>query len=165
MMSDASTAESLTEDRHFRPQRWRFAIIFVIAAGTLGGIAWFAPVALLYAVPVFAVVLAVVAFAHAGLILTDEGIEWYALRPRWRFRKIPWHAVLEVKRSLFGLFGPIRLVVEFGRYEAWVWGTPRPGRRLDFEIWTRGLVGGEELLPAIQERLKARDEAAAPSAR
>jgi len=162
MMSDNATPRR-PEPRHFRPQQWRFGIAAVLMTVTLAATAWMAPVSLLGTVPLFAIVLAVAAFGNPGVILSEEGIAWYALRSGWRFRKIPWQAVLEAKRSFLGLLGPVRLVVESGRYEVLVWGTPRPGRNLDVEIWTNALVGGEELLQALRDWLRARGRVSAPA--
>lgn len=144
----------------FPPQQYRFMIGAVLAVAAIGAAGWLAPLALLFVVPLFAVVLAIGAFSNAGLILSDDGIEWYALRRKWRFRKVPWSAVIGVRRRFLGL-DPIVLTVEGGRYERWVWGTPRRDRPIDFGIWTNALVGGGDVLAALRRRLAEREPATA----
>lgn len=141
----------------FRPLRLRFVIIIAITLTALGLIAAKFPMALWYAFPLFGLVLVLAAFLNAGLILSDEGIAWYAVHPGWRFRKVPWSAVLDVHRGLFGLGGQIVLVVKSGRYEPWVWGTPRRDEQIEIEIWPNTLASGEEVLPSLQQWLSSQD--------
>jgi hypothetical protein len=147
------------ETQHFAPNALFLIIPFAIGGAALGLIAWFAPLALFFAAPVLGVILAIGALGNAGVILSPEGIEWYALDPRWRFRKVPWHAVVEVRKGILGIGGRIRLVVHAGRYEPWVWGTPTPGSLDDIEMHPVVLVRGDELLEALRAWLKWRDAA------
>ncbi len=128
----------------FRPWWVALAIPIVFMAITTGIVAWISPIALLYTLPVFGIVLVLLVTGIEGLILTEEGIAWYALHPRWVFRRVPWSGVIKARRGFigFGTFsvGPIMLTVEFRRYELWVWGKPRPDKRATIEIWQRWLV-------------------------
>jgi hypothetical protein len=74
---------------------------------------------------------------HGGLILTDDGIAWYILRPAWRYRFIPWSAVRDVRKFLFVLH-PVRLIM-------------KPGER-ELCVWPKEYIGGERLWDAIHER-------------
>jgi hypothetical protein len=88
---------------------------------------------------------------HGGIVVSDRGIEWYAVHPRWRYRFVPWDCVLDVRKSIFGL-QPIHLIVKHGRYEPWVWGRPRRGERMDIEIWSIGYAGGDAIWDAVRSR-------------
>jgi hypothetical protein len=101
--------------------------------------------------------LAFCALLHGGLVISHEGIEWYILRPKWRYRFIPWHVVLDVRKSLFGVLHPIRLIVKHGRYEPWLWGTPQPDRKMDVEIWPNGYADGEAIWDTIHQFWSSRD--------
>jgi hypothetical protein len=160
-MPDTTTHATLPECEHFRPRRVLLVLPFAVAVATVAGIGWWAPIGLVYAVPLMGLMLALVALGNSGLIVSREGIEWYALHPNWRFRKIPWHAVVDVRKGLLGLGGWISLTVESGRYEPWAWGTPRPGRQLTIEIRPLALVRGDEVLDAIRNRLALAREVAA----
>ena len=96
-------------------------------------------------------------------MISSEGIEWYILRPKWRYRAIPWRAVLDVRKSLFGL-QPIRLIVEHARYEPWLWGTPQRDRQMDIEIWPNAYTGGEAIWDVIRQFWSSRDRVAGVAA-
>ena len=87
--------------------------------------------------------------SHGGLVVSPDGLAWYILRPRWRYRVVPWNAVFEVHRT-FGFLEPIRLDVRQGRYEPWVWGKPQPNRVLTLEVWSNGYAGGSVLWETIR---------------
>lgn len=152
-MSDATPPAR----RVFRRQWHRFAVPAAVAVAAFGGFAWRIPDGLWVAIPGLCVSLLFCACLHGGLTLTREGIEWYVIRPNWRFRTIPWAAVRDVRKSLFGLLPRIRLVAAPGRYELWVWGTPRPDRPMEVEIWTQGLTGGDAVWDAIHQFWSPRD--------
>jgi hypothetical protein len=67
------------------------------------------------------------------------------------------YSVLDVQKTLFSLLHPIRLIVEHGRYEPWVWGTARRDRQLDIEIWPNGDAGGEAIWDVIRAFRSSRD--------
>jgi hypothetical protein len=161
-MSDALTAPTRQpEPRHFRPRWVRFVLAGAAALGACGLVASISPAALLFAAPCLALALALAAFGNAGLALTREGVAWYALHPRWRFRMVPWDSVLGARRGPTER-GPIRLSVEAGRYEAWVWGNPRGDRQCSPEIWVDALIDGDEVLGAIEDWLRWRDREVEP---
>jgi hypothetical protein len=137
----------------FHPQWWRTGLIGAIALTLIGVVGWRLPTALWVCVPMLGLTLVLAAFLHAGLILSRRGIEWYAIHPQWRFRKVPWHAVRDVRRGLFGFGGQIVLTVESGCYEVWVWGRPRRDREITIEIYPNALARGEEVWGSIQEWL------------
>ncbi len=149
----------------FRPRFVYLALPFAVTVIAIVAIGWFSPPVLLFALPLFAVVLTIGATSNSGLILSHEGIEWYAVTPRWRFRKIPWKAVRSARLGFFGFgrtyFGPIILTVELDRYEWWAWGTPRRDKCLTIEIFRRYLVRHDEIWDAIQHWLQYRDREAA----
>lgn len=134
MMTDTTTTPvELAERRHFRRQWHRSVIPSVVAIATFGLFAYRIPDGLGIAIPGICFILALCGLMHGGLIVSRDGIEWYVLRPKWRYRKIPWHAVLDARRNRFR--NPeVRLVVESGRYEPWVWGTPRRDRVAEIPI-------------------------------
>ena len=143
---------------HFSPQRHRLVIPFTLAAVALVGIGWLAPAALLFSVPMFAVILAVVSAGNPGLIVSHEGLQWYALRPRWRFRKVPWDAVVDARRGAFGLGTSIHVVVRSGKYEPWAWGTPELDGQAAIDIWPMALRGGDAVFPTIRNWLSWYDQ-------
>ncbi|HVL12957.1 MAG TPA: hypothetical protein VM529_10355 [Gemmata sp.] len=149
-MSKAVATTLGPDARIFRPHPVYILIPFAVGLVAIAATAWFAPLALLYTVPTIAVALAIVSLGNAGLIVTRDGIEWYALRPRWRFRAVPWDAVIDVRRSLFGRGNAIRLKVKPGRYEPWIWGTPHPDRPQTIVIHLIPLCDRDDLLTAIQ---------------
>lgn len=132
------------------PQQWYRCVlpgVFVLGACGL-----FVSRTLSATVPAVLVALFGVALClllHGGLIVSAGGIGWYVLRPRWRYRFVPWDAVLDVRRP-FGFFEPIRLNVRHGRYEPWVWGEPQPNRVLTLEVWSNGYTGGERVWDTIR---------------
>src|SRR5262245_53112565 len=142
----------------FRPRRFFLVFPCATAALTMAVIGWQFPIALWSAVPLIGLALALTAFGNAGLILSREGVEWYALSPKWRFRRVPWHAVLGVRRGLFGLGNRIDLIVLSGHYEPWAWGTPRRDQQRVLEIWPTALVRGDEVLEAIKGWLRRRGQ-------
>jgi hypothetical protein len=130
------------------------AVTYLVAA------AWFAPVAPLFGIPLMVLCATIGAFTNAGIILSGDGIAWYALVPRWRFRVVPWQAVRGVRRNFFGRGGVVYITVESGRYEPTVRGEPRPGRTEILEVWLRTVVNSDELVPAVEEWLRWRDAVA-----
>jgi hypothetical protein len=150
-MSDSTTVPTeRPECRHFRRQWYRLVIPCVFAVAMCGLFAFRIPDSLWVALPALSVTLLVCALLHGGLTLSRVGIAWYVLFPKWRYRTIPWPVVREVRKSPFGLPPRLRLLVEPGRYEPWLWGTPRRDQPLEIEIWTQGFTGGEALWDAIQ---------------
>jgi hypothetical protein len=139
--------------RHFAPNRLRLAAVVAVAVATVVGVGLRLPQALWAVVPGLAIGLAVAAVGLPGLTLSPDGIAWYAVRPRWRFRTVPWGAVRDVHPRPFGLGAALHLIVAPGRYEPWVWGEPRRGGDVTLEIWLRGLERGDEVLDAIRGRL------------
>ncbi len=152
----------------YRPKLAFLLFPFGIAAIFIVGIAWMQPLILAIVVPFFALVLTLVATGNSGLILSPEGLEWYALHPRWRFRKVPWHAIVSTRNGFFQLgyapFGPVLLTVEFGQYERWVWGKPRRDKHATIEIWTRHLVCGKNLWESIERWRNEHENARTPVA-
>ena len=124
-----------------------------------GQFAYRIPDGIWVAIPFLCFSLLFCAFLQGGLIISGEGIEWYILRPKWRYRAIPWQAVLDVRKTRFGLH-PIGLIVEHGRYEPWLWGTPQRDRQMDIDIWSNGYAGGEAIWDAIQYFWSSRDRVA-----
>lgn len=150
-MSGSTIPSSMPlQPRHFRRQWYRFAIPSAFAVLAFGQFAYYVPDALWIAMIGLCLSISLCAMLHGGLIVSREGIEWYILHPRWRYRVVPWDAVLDIRKTLFVLH-PIRLIVEEGRYERWLWGTPRPDRRMDIEIWPRGYSGGRALWDLLHE--------------
>ena len=145
--------------RSFRRQWHRLIIPSLFATVSFGLFAWRVPDGVGFAVPALGLFLAVCTLLHGGIVLTRNGIEWHLLHPRWVYRTIPWEAVREVRPSWFGRHR-IRLIVESGRYEPWVWGTPRPGQTLDHEIWTRGYRDGGAMWDAIHDYRASREPGA-----
>jgi hypothetical protein len=143
---------TLTESpaRRFRPHPFRLAIPFAVLVGTLAYLGWWHPPALLFAAPLLAVVFTLVAFGNAGVVLSPSGIEWYAIRPGWRFRRVPWSAVRDVRAALFGFGNCITLTLDPGRYEPWAWGRVRPDRPIEVQLWRTTFVDGDELLDALR---------------
>jgi hypothetical protein len=158
MPANTALATDHPEPRYFRPRRVFFVFAFAVVIAALVAVGWRAAVALLFGIPLVAFVVAIAAFLNAGLILSREGIEWYALTPRWRFRKVPWDAVLGVRGQHHDGRGVLYLIVESGCYERWVWGTPHEGRTAIIEIRLGTVVRGAELAEAIEEVLRRRDE-------
>lgn len=132
----------------FRRHWWRTAIPAAFAVVMFGLFVHHVPAAVGVAVPSLGLLLLLCAALHGGVTVSREGIAWYILRPKWRYRVIPWSAVLDVRKSLFGL-NPVRLIVEHRRYEPWVWGTEQPDRRSEVEVWPNGYAGGEALWDTI----------------
>lgn len=141
--------------RVFRPYFFRLAIPTVIVTAATAWIGWWSPPALPFVVPFFSVILALIATGNATVTLSPAGIEWYAVLPRWRFRHIPWEAILSVRQSLFGFGNRIDLTVTPGRYEPVVWGSADQPRTID--VWQTTFVRGGEFVEAVEEWLRWRD--------
>lgn len=139
----------ISQPKHFRRHLHRAVIPAVFAVVVFALFAYRIPDALWVAIPGLCFCLLLCVLLHGGLIISHEGIAWYILRPTWRYRTIPWQAVLDVRKTLFGLLHPIRLIVKDGRYEPWLWGTPRPNRRRDIAIWPYSYTGGEAVWDVI----------------
>lgn len=139
---------------HFRRQQYRLAIPCLFAAVMFGLFAYNVPNGRWVAAPALGLTLLFASLLHGGLVLSPEGIAWYVLTPRWRYRFIPWGAVIEAQKSRFGQ-PRIRVTAEPGRYEPWVWGAVRPGRPIGVTIWTRNYADGEHIWPAVHHFWKA----------
>lgn len=134
----------------FRRQWYRTAIPSAFAFATFGLFAYHIPNGIWVAVPALCMTLLFCSLLHGGLIISHEGIAWYILHPKWRYRSIPWPAVLEVRRTLFGIFHPIHLTVEHGRYEVWIW-TPQRDRQMCIMIRTNGYSSGNEIWDVLRD--------------
>lgn len=143
--------------RHFPRQWFRSLIPFGFAVVAFGMFADRVPGGVWYAVPGLCLVTAFALALHGGLILTRDGIEWYAVHPRWRFRRVPWSAVLDARPGWLGAGHSVRLVVADGRYEPWVWGTPEPGGRREVVVHTRDLAEGAAVWDAIRDARARRE--------
>jgi hypothetical protein len=141
--------------RHFRRHWWRAVVPGAFAIGLFGMFAHRIPDGVWAAVPGLAFVLVLCAALHGGLVVSPAGIEWYAVRPRWRYRAVPWDAVLDVRGGPLGLL-PARLIVKPGRYEPWVWGKPSD-RPMEFELWPTGYAGGEEMMSTLRRFWSSRN--------
>jgi len=149
--------------QHFRRHWYRAAIPGAFAVASFGLFAYRVPDGIWVAIPLLCLSLLFCALLHGGLIISSEGIEWYILRPKWRYRAIPWQAVLDVRKTRLGLH-PLRLIVQHGRYELWLWGAPQPDRQMDIEIWPNAYSGGEAIWDAIQHFWSSRDRVAGVAA-
>jgi hypothetical protein len=147
-MDHAATIGESTPRRQFRRQLHRLVFPCLFVVGMFGYFAYRVPGAIWVAIPAIGIGLLFCLLLHGGLIISSEGIEWYILCPQWRYRMIPWDAVLDVRRA-FDFLGPIRLEVKNDRYEMWIWGKPNPDRALTIEIWSNGYSGGETILNTI----------------
>ena len=162
-MSDtAPTAPAHPEPQHFRPQWFRLVIVCALMLAAVAFVGSRLPLALLPMIPILGLVLMLYGFLTAGLILSRDGIEWYALHPRLRFRTVPWDAVVDVRSGLLGLGTWIRLIVKSDRYEPWVRGTPRPDQLTEIQLWPNSLTGGAALRAAIEQWRSAHDRADRP---
>ncbi len=148
--------------RVFRPYLFRLAIPAVIVTAATAWIGWWSPPALLVVVPFFSVIVALIATGNATVTLSPAGIEWHTLLPRWRFRHVPWEAILSVRRSLFGFGNRIDLTVAPGRYEPVVWGSADRPQTID--VWQTTVVRGGEFVEAVEEWLRWRDGVVAEAA-
>jgi hypothetical protein len=136
-------------DRTFPRQWYRSAIPGAMVLTMCGLFTYHTPEALWLAVAIACVGSVACLLLHGGLIVTPTGLAWYTFCPRWRYRVVPWDAVLDVRRTL-GFLEPIRLDVRHGRYEPWVWGKPQPNRVLTLEVWSNGYASGQDLWDAIR---------------
>ena len=144
------------QPHEFHVQWWRSAIPAVFAMSVFGMLSFHYGIR--FAGPGLGLVLLISAANRGGLIISQEGIEWYILRRKWRYRTIPWRNVRDVRKTLFGLLGPIRLIVDHGRYEPWVWGALRADRQIEIAIHTTGYSGGEALWETIHRYWSPRDD-------
>ncbi len=87
--------------QHFRRHWHRTVIPAVFAIAAFGLFAHRVPDSLWVAVPALCFSLLFCALLHGGLIISREGIAWYILHPKWRYRVIPWQAVLDVRKDVF----------------------------------------------------------------
>lgn len=160
VIQNTTTTSDVRERQIFRRQWHRFLIPCAFAIFTFGMFAYRIPDGVWIAVPALCLTLAFCSILHGGLIVSAEGIEWYVLHPKLRYRRIPWQAVIDKRKVFFGTMPPILLVVESGKYEPWVWGTPRCNRTIEFVIYTNSLVRGRTLWDAIQQFSLSREPTA-----
>jgi hypothetical protein len=143
----------------FRRQWHRLVIPCAFAVLAFGMFAYRVPNGVWYAAPGLGVILGLAVGLHRGVVLTRDGIEWFVVQPRWRYRRVPWSALIEVRPGWFGAGQAVRLVVADGRYEPWVWGTPKVGGRREVVITTRDLAGGAALYDAILQAWEIEESA------
>jgi hypothetical protein len=143
---------------HFKRHWWRSVIPGIFFIFAFGSFAYRVPEATGLAVVGACLGVALCALLHGGLIISSNGIAWYFVRPAWRYRVVPWDKVRDVRKTVFGLMEPVRLIVDHDRYELWVWGNPRPDRMMEIEIRTIGYAGGEAIWDTIHRFWRRRDE-------
>lgn len=148
MPSESSDGREKT-GRIFSRQWYRSAIPGLIAVSLCGLLTSRTPETLWLAVGIACVGVVASLLSHGGLIVSPDGLAWYIFRPQWRYRVVPWTAVLEVRKT-FGVLEPIRLDVRQDRYEPWVWDEPQSNRVLTLEVWSNGYAGGSELWETIR---------------
>jgi|GEM_PF-5757294 len=137
-------------EQRFRRQLHRVIVPIGFAAFAFGSFAYRVPDATPLAVVGFVLLVSFASLLHRGLILTGDGIRWYTIHPRFVYRLVPWSAVRSARPGWLGAV--IRLEVEPGRYEPTLRGT----NRSPIVIHTREWVRGDELLEAIEARLRER---------
>lgn len=157
-MNASESSLNVPDQLHFSRQLHRTIIPCLFALWLFGAFAYSIPNGIWYAIPFFCLAVLFCLSLHRGLIISQDEIVWYILRPKWRYRVIPWHAVTDVRVGRF--FGPgVRLTVKSGQYEPWVWGSPRPTREMEIDIWTQEFAKRRSLQEAIQHIWLSRNPA------
>lgn len=141
-------------DLLFRPRRASYLLTGAVLAVMLAIAGWYDFDAVIYFGPVLAGILTLVTLLQPGIEVTDDGLNWFILRPQWRYRFVPWTAIRELKRSFFGIGDRIRLICEPGRFHRPIWGTKARPRVI--ELSRRSFVRGGELIEWIESVLSER---------
>jgi hypothetical protein len=139
------------DSRIFHRARFRVVIPMLFAAYMFGSVIYHRPEQWGFALVGFACLATMCILLHGGIVISSDGIGWYVVTPRWRYRFVPWEAVNDMAQSRWSLHHHINLDVQPGRYEPWVWGTPRAERPMIIKLHISALVDSHAVWETLQE--------------